>query len=690
MAKTCTYCGQPLENEDTRFCSECGRLQLPEMDPPAAPGVIKVRLPPKEFSRRQPPPSFEGMRFERAPGPLSVRQSQGEQPAPQSSHLAKRPVRLTNQESLSADKKSETAREAPPTYTRTGGSARPTADQPASVEEISTMVLPGWREELEQLRKRQAAANTPAPPETRPDTPSLPPPATSSPAGRNTPLPPSQKTEAQTSSAGDMFADLKQSSRPAEGSPPAPPRPELRVRLWEQEPTLHYPQVQAEKKAEAEPALAVEHSPFAPVFGAEGEAEVVADDGTELDWQEASIPVAPAEPELTAEESERQEDEVEREEAEEESGVEDLPTVPLAVPEEAKQQPAITIERSSTPAPKKSTPPQEEIEDLPTRPMPASQAGSRSPLPPAPQPLRGREWEQREARPPAGSVVPNPPSSPGVYRQAPPMNAAQAPSAPAGPPPARGGVPNPNSQPGQVFHPGGMSAPPQGPLSSPGNPGFRPQPPIIQQRPPAFAQATPLPVSPRSAAEAGAAPARPRERRINPLRVALLVALIIVVGAGAFIFYYQFSSGGTIAQPYQSFQNSALGVFLNYPQGWTASLNQAQTSVHFADSSQTGQATLSVSALGAQTLTQYIDQEATRLGMTAPQLEPAVTFGGTSWQQKRGTVVQKGITYTLDLYATQHGAHIYTLVFMAPPPVYGRMEQESFAPLRASFRFIGQ
>lgn len=269
------------------------------------------------------------------------------------------------------------------------------------------------------------------------------------------------------------------------------------------------------------------------------------------------------------------------------------------------------------------------------------------------------------------------------------MNAAQAPGTPFGPSAAPGRVHNLQSQPGQVFERSGMPAPAQGPLSSPGNTMFRPQPPVVPQRPPAFAPPTPPPVTPaRPATGAESVPVKPRRKRVKPLRVALLVVLVLAIGVGAFVYYYQSSSGGTIAQPYQTFQNGALGVSLDYPQGWTASVNQAQASVHFADSSQTGQVTLSMTGLNAQSLTQYIDQEATQLGITTPQLEPTIMFGGANWQQVQGNVVQGGVTYLLDLYVTQHGTHIYSLIFMAPPPVYGRMDQEDFAPLRTSFRFI--
>ncbi len=684
MAKQCTYCGRPLAKEDARFCDECGRLQIPEPDP-MAPGVIKVRLPPKEIYRREPPPSLESIRFERTPRSSQTGQNQREQPAsaPQSSRLAKRPVRLTAQESQRAGERSEAPGEAAPIPTHVSDEASPLADQP--VEEISTMVLPGWREELERLRKKQEQANVP---EAQPG----PPPLISSTTPRATenkpPASPSEK--AQEASTGGVFTELIQ-GRTADEPPTDSVRRELRVKVWEQEPTIQYPQVQIEKKEiEPGPAPAVEHSPFAAAFEEEEEAETVAA-GIDVDQQVLSSPVMEPEPEPAVEEDTQQGSEEEQEEAKE-SGVEDLPTIPLAVPEAAKQPPAITIERASTPAPKKRTAPQEEIEDLPTRPMPASQAGPRSPLPPAaPQPLQGRVQEQREVRPAPVSMVPNPPSSPGVYRQssALPMNAAQAPGTPFGPPAAPGRVHNPQSQPGQVFERSAMPAPPQGPLSSPGNTMFRPQPPVTPQRPPAFAPPTPPPVTPaRPAAGAESAPVKPRKKRVKPLRVALLVVLVLAIGAGAFIYYYQSSSGGTIAQPYQTFQNSALGVSLDYPQGWTASVNQAQASVHFADSSQTGQVTLSMTGLNAQSLTQYIDQEAAQLGITTPQLEPTIMFGGASWQQVQGNVVQGGVTYLLDLYVTQHGTHIYSLIFMAPPPVYGRMDQEDFAPLRTSFRFI--
>jgi hypothetical protein len=686
VAKQCTYCGRPLAKEDARFCDECGRLQIPEPDP-MAPGVIKVRLPPKEIYRREPPPSLESIRFERTPRSSQVGQHQREQPAsaPPSSRLAKRPVRLTTEESQRAAERSERPGESAPVPTHESKEAPPLADK--SIEELSTMVLPGWREELERLRKKQEQAKVPeAQADPSPLNSSTPPQVT-----ENTP-PALRSEKAREALSGGVSPEQVQGTRTPDGPATDSIRRELRVKVWEQEPTIQYPQVQIEKKEiEPGPAPAVEHAPFVAAFEEEKEVETVVDVGS-VDQQVLSNPALEPEPAPAVEENMQREKEVKQAEAKE-RGVEDLPTIPLAVPEAAKQPPAITIERASTPAPKKRTTSQEEIENLPTRPMPASQAGPRSPLPPAaPQPLQSRVQEQREApRSTPVSMVPNPPSSPGVYRQssAVPVNAAQAPGSPFSPPATPGRVHNPQSQPGQVFERSGMSTPPQGPLSSPGNTMFRPQPPSTPQRAPAFAPPTPPPVTPaRPTAGTESAPAKPRKRRVKPLRVALLVLLVLAIGAGAFVYYYQSSSGGTVAQPYQTFQNSALGVSLDYPQGWTAGVNQTQTSVHFADSSQTGQVTLSVTGLNAQSLTQYIDQEATHLGITTPQSEPPIMFGGASWQQVQGNVVQGGVTYLLDLCVTQHGTHIYSLIFMAPPPVYGRMDQEDFAPLRTSFRFI--
>lgn len=675
MVKKCMYCGQPLAREDAHFCNECGRLQVPEPDPLAVPGAIKVRLPPKEFLRREPPPSalVDQQPVPHIPYP-PVREPQGEherqetaeETASPSARTDERvrpsgaqsappqeqgPVRPAARELQREREQLETGGEAASSPTRVDKHVHPSEDWPAPVEEISTMVLPGWREELETLRKKQVTPEASASP------PSFQPASTTQPA----------EQEMQEPDTAGASAEPKQEREVAETLlADSSQREDLYIRAWEQEPTRRYPQVQVEKREENEagPAPAIEHAPFVAAFEPEDETEA---ERIDIDWQALASPTTTRISEPQDKERTQQKQEAR------ESDVEDLPTVPLAVPRAVKQQPAITIERASTPAPAGKDVSPQEIEDLPTRPMPVSQ------VPRSPQPAP-------EGQPAPQATFPASSARPSVPRQssAPPLQSTREPAMPAGAQTGRGSQSNPASQAGLSFNPAGASAL-QGPVSSPGNTLLDAQHPTMVQRP-AFAPATPPPIAPVPSSRAASREAG--SQRVTPLRVALLVVLIVVLGAGAFTFYYQATSGGSIAQAYQAFESSTLGVSLNYPQGWAFSLNRAQTSVHFVDSSQTGQVMLNMTVPGAASVTQYLDQEIRQLGIAVPQLAPTRLFGGESWQQVQGDMVQQGVTYTLDLYAARHGTHIYTLIFLAPPPAYGRMEQESFAPLRASFRFI--
>jgi len=654
VVKTCMYCGQPLARADARFCTECGRLQPLEPDPAEASGVIKVRLPLKEIVRQEPPAAQADPQPVPPPGPVRIRQGQPAQPVSQPPlRPARRPVRLTAQAAQIAQKRPEPLEEAVPPPA--DASPRPPADRlPEPVEELSTMILPGWREELEHIRQQQNAAEPPAAPpalisavvvqQVRSQQPVLPP------VERETQELPAEHTAvAVPQQDGEAATSIVQTDSV---------RRELHVRVWEQEPTRRYPHVQVEKPEEMEtrPAPAVEHPPFTTAFeeGDESPAEQTA-----IDWQ--ALAGTGAAPVLATEQAESLQEP-------EEHQVEDLPTVPLAVPPAVKRPSAITIERASTPAPAGPDASRQEIESQPTRPMPVSQTGAPVSLSPQRQPGPVREKEQRVPPSPSGS------QAPAAARQ----NAASPLPPTRGVPPAvaREPVSNPRSLPGQSFTPSGPSLA-HSPLSSPGNTMLQSLPAPVGQRPPtAPAPITPLP-----------APARQsRPRRVTPLRVALLVGLLVVLGAGALIIAYQATSGG--AQAYQTFENETLGVFLTYPQGWAFHLNRAQTSVQFADSSQTGQVTLNRTVPGPLSLTQYLDQQVTQLGIVTPQFAPTRLFAEVSWQRVQGDVVRQGATYMLDLYVTRHGTYLYTLIFLAPPSAYERIEQESFGPLRASFRFI--
>ncbi len=730
MAKKCLYCGQPLREDDARFCNGCGRSQNPfPARSASAPAPIRVKLPPKEFSRfgssvSQEEDSLpvwppEGARVpQRTPSTgQPSRSPQRTPPAGRSSRLAKRPVRLTPQELAvqveQPEKEDAPAPASPPdTSSPQAGPAETTP-----VEEISTMVLPGWREELERLRKMRSAAlpeketqEPDAPAQSKVDVPQQPQGALLS----------SQETASSRGSIeqGELPAP-GQSSRPPEDTagPTEPLQRELRVKIWEQEPTVHSPQIHIHaEKPEPGPDPAVEHVPFADLLPGPDEDEQIeqlADIAT-IHWQTMPDP-APAQEEdqdLTKLEEESEQAEEAGSKALEEPrtdeqtrGVEDLPTVPLAVPRPEKRKPQVTIERASTPAPKNwGGAKKEEIEDLPTRPVEAALGPARplSPLPPAPRQTSQAQGAGRpESRLGPASNVPNQPLQPGPHSPAfagQPVNAALSAQHVGAPPAPSGRSANPPSQPGPPFNPPSMPSPPRNPASLPGNTMSRPagqgvQSPEVAEpfarRPSPFASMTPLPTTPRpdlAAVDAALAQSNQPGKHVSRRMVFVLILLLVAGGAGGFVLYYQLSSAPSITRPMQAYQNSAFGISLSYPQHWSVHVDQAHNTLSFADSTSTGQITLSMASATGQ-LSQYLTRETSQLGITGPKAMPAATFAGSSWQQEQGTVTQGGATYTITLYVTQHNNHFYALAFLAPSPAYAQMDQDDFAPLRASFSF---
>ncbi len=699
MAKQCMYCGQLLTKDDARFCNDCGRSQVPSASSVAPPAPIRVKLPPKEFSRFDSPP---GQQESELPAwPLeNLRPPQREQPAAQS-RLAKRPVRLTSQEQPVHVEKLQTPEDFAPVSSPGANSTQAEASWSTPVEEISTMVLPGWREELELLRKKRSAS-PPVAPSQQPDSPIQHVPVTPR-QSQSAQFSPGEMAGPQDSTREDSFIVPGPSNRSPEAiaRPVEPLRRELHVKVWEQEPTIQL------EKQEPGPAPAVEHTPFDGIsFSPDEQVEQIADLAT-VHWQALSV-----------QESGEQVEEEEIVRVGEESGqvieiveeqdnrdkVEDQPTLPLALRESEKRQPQVTIERSSTPAPKNwASAKNEEIEDLPTRPMTATAnpAGPHSPLPLTAQQLsQSRGFDQPELRPAPLSKVPNPPSPPGMYNPAfagQPMSA----SSPAQNAFTSARTANPVSQPGQSFNPTSLPPLPRNPVSLPGNPVLRSEEQGTQQRQPSMSSdpfarypspfaPTPLPNTPRpDAATVDAALAKPRKKKKRASRLLVIVLILLLVGGGAggFVVYYQLSSAPSITQPTQAYQNSAFGVSLSYPQHWSARVDQVHNTLSFADSTSTGQITLSVVPANGQ-VSQYLTQETTQLGMTVLKTGSTVTFAGSTWQQAQGTVTQRGATYTTTLYVTQHNTHFYALTFLAPPSAYAQMEQDDFAPLRASFRFL--
>lgn len=196
----------------------------------------------------------------------------------------------------------------------------------------------------------------------------------------------------------------------------------------------------------------------------------------------------------------------------------------------------------------------------------------------------------------------------------------------------------------------------------------------------AAAQLLPLP--------GGPAGARKQRRGRLLMAIGLAMALLAVGGIGAWVVIAQPFNVPAVTQPQQRFRNNQLGVTLLYPSGWTLQVEQSGASVTFNDSSHVAQMTLSADADSIGNAGQYVQQEASKLGMTAVKTEASVTCAGTSWQVVQGNVLVKGATYTETLLGTQHGGKVYTLFFAAPQATYASEDNYIFSTMRSSLQFL--
>lgn len=365
----------------------------------------------------------------------------------------------------------------------------------------------------------------------------------------------------------------------------------------------------------------------------------------------------------------------ETEEEGEEKEIEDLPTARLAVPDPAQLSSSKMIERSPTAVLNNRISPQaEEVEDQPTRPMTLHMDTQVS-----------GDGTQNEVRPVFSSASPEISGRDSLSQ---PRDAVQTVKTASSPPmPQRSGVDS-SSHPEHVFDPAAFPPLPRVPSSPVEDPLTGPQSQYSLSDPPtAIMPRTPVPAVPHTPSPISTMPSRAK-RRVSGKLVLLVLILLIVGGTGGWLVFYQFSSGGTVNQPYQPFQNSAMGISFNYPQGWNVQIEQAQKSARFTDSSQTGQIALSIASSNGQQLNSYLNQQSMQLAIPTPHATSPVTFAGTVWQRVQADVTQKGVTWTIVLYVTQHSNRFYALTFQAPATVYAQMEQEDFAYLRTSFHFL--
>jgi len=223
-----------------------------------------------------------------------------------------------------------------------------------------------------------------------------------------------------------------------------------------------------------------------------------------------------------------------------------------------------------------------------------------------------------------------------------------------------------------------------------------PRQPVIQQpiTPPAPVSPTYQPalqkqaeaIAPANGAETTAAPVRQKKRKKSLVVMAVSLAVLLVGGVVYWMIAFQPFAVPAITKTSVPYHNSALGVALQYPQGW--SLQENAGSASFFDANHTDQVTLLSMATAGQSIEQYIKQEEARLGLTSPKQQPALSFAGASWQQVQGNVVINGVTETEGVLVTTHNGRFYALIQMAPAPTYHEADTQFFALVRSSLQFV--
>ena len=176
-----------------------------------------------------------------------------------------------------------------------------------------------------------------------------------------------------------------------------------------------------------------------------------------------------------------------------------------------------------------------------------------------------------------------------------------------------------------------------------------------------------------------------RSARFTIWLTILLVALVLA----GLICWLLFSLLGPSANPWQSFSDTKLGFSVSYPADWQVQVDDKQSIVHFHDNTQTGKVDIAIS-LGATAgdVTRFLQQRASRLGMTNITTGPSSSFAGTSWQQVQGKLVQEGVSYSVTMLATMHGSHLYLLTQSSPQSTYKDEDTLIFSAMRAGLRFL--
>ncbi len=182
-------------------------------------------------------------------------------------------------------------------------------------------------------------------------------------------------------------------------------------------------------------------------------------------------------------------------------------------------------------------------------------------------------------------------------------------------------------------------------------------------------------------------PKRGQRKRL-PVITLLVLVVLIIAGAVAFVVVKQPFSVAEITQPQLTYSNAQSGFSVQYPNGWVAGVDAGKATVSFYDTSRTDQFIVHT-ASNASNVSQYLQQEASKLGMTSQQTGlSAMSFGGASWQQLKGSVLVGGASYTETLLATSRGKSLFVIMQLAPQATYNKEDQLVFSLIRSSFQFL--
>jgi zinc-ribbon domain len=178
----------------------------------------------------------------------------------------------------------------------------------------------------------------------------------------------------------------------------------------------------------------------------------------------------------------------------------------------------------------------------------------------------------------------------------------------------------------------------------------------------------------------------PVRKRCSRLGLWLAVCLVVLLIVGV-IGWVLFSQLAPTTDPWQRFSGTDLGFSVLYPTDWQVQIDHKSSIVHFYDSTQTDKVDIAVSNAPTSNVAQFLQQQASQLGITGITAEPLRVFAGTSWQQVQGKLSQEGVNYTVTLLAAIHGNRLYLLTQRSPQSTYDDEEGLVFSAMRAGWQF---